>query len=360
MKIAITHGDANGVGYEVILKSLADEMILEMITPIIYGSSKVATIYRKMMELPNMQLNIIASADDADDNCVNIINSCDEDLKIEPGVASTETGRAAYDALERAVADLQQGAVDALVTAPIDKKTVQNDTFHFPGHTEYLEMCAGKSESLMILMNDRVRVALVTGHLPLSKVSSAVTKERIEHKAKLFNESLKRDMGVHRPKIAILSLNPHSGDNGLLGSEESSVITPAIEALREQGLLVYGPFASDGFFGAGEYARYDGVLAMYHDQGLAPFKAIAMDNGINFTAGLPFVRTSPDHGTAYDIAGKGIASETSLRHAIYWAIDICRNRDRYDEAIANPLKRQPQSQERSNDRYRGDRSRRES
>jgi 4-hydroxythreonine-4-phosphate dehydrogenase len=293
------------------------------------------------MELPQLQMNTIANATQAKDGDVNIINVVGEDFKIEPGVASKNAGEAAFAALERAVTDLRGGDIDVLVTAPINKETIQSDTFTFPGHTEYLQSSLGDGkEALMILANERLRIALVTTHLPISKIADAITKDAVIGKLRIFNDSLKRDFNIDNPRIAVLSLNPHAGDNGLLGSEESEVIAPAIEQAHEEKIFAFGPYAADGFFGTEAYRKFDGVLAMYHDQGLAPFKTIAMDSGVNFTAGLPYVRTSPDHGTGFDIANQGKASEESMRQAIYMAIDTFRSRQRYEQAYANPLRRQ--------------------
>lgn len=341
IKVGITHGDPNGVGYEVILKTLSDPRIPEICTPVIYGSAKIANYYRKGLELPQFQLNVVASGADAKDGDVNIVNVIDEDFKIEPGTLSKSAGLAAFTALERAVADLREGNIDVLVTAPISKDAIQSETFTFPGHTEYLESSIGDgAKSLMILASDRLRIALVTTHLPISKVAEAITTESVLEKIRIFNEALKRDFTVCKPRIAVLALNPHAGDGGLLGQEEAEVITPAIEQAQKERILAFGPYAADGFFGTEAYRKFDGVLAMYHDQGLAPFKTIAMDLGVNITAGLPYVRTSPDHGTGFDIAGQGVASEESMRQALYAALDIYRSRERHDGAHANPLRRQ--------------------
>jgi 4-hydroxythreonine-4-phosphate dehydrogenase len=294
-----------------------------------------------MLDLGPVQFNQIAEARDARDNVNNIINVVGEDTKVEPGVSSQIAGQAAFVALERAVADLKNGDIDALVTAPINKHNIQSETFTFPGHTEYLEASVGDgNKALMILCNERVRVALVTTHLPISKIPEAITKEAILEHLTTFKRSLIEDFGLEAPKIAVLSLNPHSGEEGLLGTEEQDVISPAIAEAKDNKILAFGPFAADGFWGSGQYSKFDGILAMYHDQGLAPFKTIAMESGINYTAGLPYVRTSPDHGTGYDIAGKGVANEDSMRQAIYSAIDILRNRRRHAEATRNPLRRQ--------------------
>lgn len=339
LKVGITHGDINGVGYEVILKMLEDNRMLELCTPIIYGSAKIISFYRKSLGLPPTQVNQIKDASEARQGVINVINVVGEEVHVEPGKSTKEAGQAAFAALEAAVADLSQEKIDTLVTAPINKENIQSELFSFPGHTEYLEASVG-GKSLMVLFNEQVRVALVTTHVPVSRIAENITVERIVEKLAIFSESLKRDFAINHPRIAVLSLNPHAGDNGLLGEEEKEVISPAIAQAQESGVECYGPYAADGFFGAGLFKKFDGVLAMYHDQGLAPFKTLAMESGVNFTAGLPIVRTSPDHGTGYDIAGQGLASERSMREALYAAIDIARNRVSYDEAHANPLRKQ--------------------
>jgi 4-hydroxythreonine-4-phosphate dehydrogenase len=264
-----------------------------------------------------------------------------EDVKVEPGTSTEIAGNAAFVALERAVADLRAGKVDTLVTAPINKHNIQSDTFSFPGHTEYLEASLGDgAKALMILFSDTMRVALVTTHLPIAKVPEAITKDSVLEKLRIFNKSLHSDFAIVAPRIAVLALNPHAGENGLLGSEETNVIIPAIEAAKEENIFAFGPYAADGFFGSGNFDKFDGILAMYHDQGLAAFKTMSMDQGVNYTAGLPFVRTSPDHGTGYDIAAQGIASPDSMRNAIYAAIDIFRNRKNDAIAHQNPLRKQ--------------------
>ncbi len=339
--IGISHGDINGVGYEVIIKTLSDPRLPEMCTPVIYGSAKILTAYRKMLGLPNLPVNVISEVQEAKPGTVNIINVVPDDTRIDPGQSTPEGGSAAYAALECAVTDLRSGAIDALVTAPINKANIQSSTFTFPGHTEYLEASLGEGtdKSLMILYNEVVKVALVTTHLPLSRIPQAITKDAIIEKLKIFDSSLRRDFGIVHPRIAVLSLNPHAGDGGLLGSEEQEIIIPAIQEARKERIECFGPYAADGFFGHGLFRSFDGVLAMYHDQGLAPFKAIAGGSGVNFTAGLSAVRTSPDHGTGYDIAGRGEADEASFLQAIYEAIDICNHRASYDAATSNPLKK---------------------
>lgn len=340
LRVGITHGDFNGVGYEVILKMLDDPRILELCTPVVYGSAKIAAYYRKGLELAfNIPFNQIQQASQARTDAVNIVNVIGQEAHIAPGESTPEAGEAAFIALERAVADLKEGTIDVLLTAPINKANIQSDTFRFAGHTEYLaSACGDGAEPLMILFNDRIRVALVTTHLPLAKIAEAITEDAIIAKLKLFNQSLTADFAIVKPRIAVLSLNPHAGDGGLLGTEEKEIIAPAIERARNQlKVHAFGPYPADGFFGNGLYTKFDGVLAMYHDQGLAPFKTLAMESGVNFTAGLPYVRTSPDHGTGYDIAGKGVASEASMRAALYAAIDIFRSRRTHEEMTASPL-----------------------
>lgn len=340
IRVGITHGDINGVGYEVILKAFSDPTMLELCTPIIYGSPKVAAYHRKAMDIQTT-FSIVNSRADIQDGRVNILNCTEDELKVELTKPTAEAGKAALSALEKALQDYREGVFDVLVTAPINKHTIQSDTFHFPGHTEYIEERVGKGEkALMILLKDDFRVALVTGHIPVSEISITLTKELIMEKMAIFHRSLKQDFGIDSPRIAVLSLNPHAGDEGLIGTEEQTVIIPAMQEMMAKGVLCFGPYPADGFMGSGNYAHFDGILAMYHDQGLAPFKALAMDEGVNFTAGLPIVRTSPAHGTAYDIAGQGIASEDSFRQAIYVALDVFRNRQIEREINARPLRKQ--------------------
>lgn len=338
-RVAITHGDTNGIGYEVIFKTFAEPSMLELCTPIIYGSPKVATYHRNALGI-QANFTIINSAEEAHPGRLNLLTAFDEDVKVDLGTPSKEAGAAALAALERAMKDYKDGLFDVLVTAPINKNNIQGESFNFCGHTEYLENRAGGgSKALMILANDIMKIALVTTHLPIREVAQAISVDKIVEKATIFNDSLKRDFRVSAPRIAVLSLNPHSGDNGLLGTEEQEIIAPAVKKLAENGILAFGPYAADGFFGHDTYTAFDGVLAMYHDQGLAPFKALDMGNGVNYTAGLPIVRTSPDHGTAYEIAGKCQADEASFRQAVYMAVDVFRNRCLYDEPFANPLKK---------------------
>lgn len=330
IRVAITQGDTNGIGYEIILKMLEDPRIADLYTIIVYGSAKAAAFYRKAMNLAQVQFQRVDDAADARDGIYNIINVVGEDLKIEPGVASREAGIAALAALEAAVADIKAGKVDVLVTAPINKHSIQSSEFCFPGHTEYLEAALAQDGSddraMMMMCAGDLRIALATAHMPLSKVAESITKELIADKIERLNGILKRDFGICSPRIAVLGLNPHAGEMGLLGAEEADAIEPAVTEAREKKILAFGPYAADGFFGAGHYKHFDGILAMYHDQGLTPFKTLAMDAGVNYTAGLSAVRTSPDHGTGYDIAAQGKANPESLRQALYLAVDIYRRR----------------------------------
>jgi 4-hydroxythreonine-4-phosphate dehydrogenase len=336
----ISHGDINGIGYEVIIKALSDPMINEICTPIVYGSPKVAAYHRKALNINNFSFNNIRSADEAHARKSNMINCLDDNTRVELGKSTTHGGEAALISLERAVTDLKNGKIDVLITAPIDKHNVQSDKFNFKGHTEYLKSKAGADEVLMFMIGESMRIGFVTGHIPLSKVSEMINVEVILRKLKLMHNSLLADFAIRKPKIAVLGLNPHAGDNSLLGNEEAEIIIPAVQQAQKEGILVFGPYPADGFFGAGMFTKFDGILSMYHDQGLTPFKALSFDTGVNYTAGLPFVRTSPVHGTAFAIAGKGEASESSFRQAVYVACDIFRNRQLYSEITKNPLKHQ--------------------
>lgn len=340
IRIGITQGDINGIGYEIILKTFSEPEIFELCTPIVYGSPKLAAYHKKVLELTT-QYNTITTASEADYNSINIINCNNDEVHIELGVSSKESGKAAHEALERAVNDYKSGEIDVLVTAPINKDAIQDCDFNFPGHTEFLqERMNDEEKALMILCCDNLRIALATTHIPLRDVATTITSELLEEKITIFNHSLKKDFNIDAPKIAVFALNPHAGDNGIIGNEEEEIIKPVIEKLSKEGVLCYGPFPADGFMGSSKYLSFDGILAMYHDQGLAPMKALGMENGVNFTAGLSIVRTSPAHGVAYDIAGKGEADENSFRQAIYTAIDIYRNRKRYEYAYRNPLRKQ--------------------
>lgn len=336
MKIGITQGDVNGIGYEVIMKALQDMEIIEDFVPIIYGSPKAAAYHRKALNVAQFSLNNINTPDEAHPKRINILTCGDDNIKVELGKSTEAAGMAAFEALQAAVRDLSDGKIDAIVTAPINKKNIQNENFHFPGHTEYLEQAA-QAPALMLLVAGKLRVGVVAGHVPICQVAQYITKDKILSKLRILNRSLRQDFNIDGPRIAVLGLNPHSGDHGLLGEEEETIIGPAIEQAQSEGICAMGPYPADGLFGSDALGKFDAILAMYHDQGLAPFKALAFTSGVNFTAGLPIVRTSPDHGTAYDIAGLGKADPTSMREAIYLAMDIVRNRTINQELEANKL-----------------------
>ncbi len=337
IRVGITHGDLNGIGYEVIIKTLMDIRIFELFTPVVYGSSRVASYHRKTIGIDNFSFNLIKDADFANPKRSNIINCYDKEIKINLGESTDIAGKLAYLALERAVKDLKDNKIDVLVTAPINKKNIQSDDFIFPGHTEYLTQKFDCKDSLMLMVSNKLRIGVITGHIPIKDVSSSITEELILKKIKILNDSLIKDFGIIKPKIALLGLNPHAGDQGLIGDEEQKIIIPGIKKACDKNILAFGPYAADGFFGSSNFAKFDGILAMYHDQGLIPFKTLSFDKGVNFTAGLPIVRTSPGHGTAYDIAGQNQASPNSLRDAIYLACDIYRKRLEYEKLNANPL-----------------------
>jgi 4-hydroxythreonine-4-phosphate dehydrogenase len=339
IRVAITHGDINGVGYEVIIKTFSDSRMFDVCTPVLYGSSKVASYPKKLLTSvqQDMNFNSIRDANDAQDRKYNVVNLTQEEIKIDLGKSTEIAGALSRESLNRACADLKAGKVDVLVTAPINKRNIQAPDFDFPGHTEYLSHQFGSS-SLMLMVCDRIRIGIVTNHLALKDVPSALTHDLLTEKLRLLNESLKRDFGITTPKIAVLALDPHAGDNGVIGDFDQKVIRPVIDEAQAGGMLAYGPFPSDGFFGSSEFNKFDGVLALYHDQGLIPFKLMSFTEGVNYTAGLPYVRTSPAHGTGYDIAGHDRASEQSFRSAVYLACNVLRNRREYDELTANPLK----------------------
>ncbi|MCC6600215.1 MAG: 4-hydroxythreonine-4-phosphate dehydrogenase PdxA [Crocinitomicaceae bacterium] len=341
LRVAITSGDINGIGVETILRVFSDLRMTDLLTPVIYAHPEVIRYYKKINNIEEFQYNGINTAAEAVHRKVNLINAWKEYKGIpEPGKATREAGEFSFRSLEMAVQDLASNKVDVLVTAPINKDMIQSRDFSFPGHTEYLAKIAGTDKVLMFLVSSTLKVGIVTGHLPLKDVAPNITKEKILGKLALMQESLIRDFTINKPRIAVLGLNPHAGDNGLLGNEEKEIIAPAVREAYDKGMYVFGPYGADGFFGSGTYTQFDAVLAMYHDQGLTPFKALAFDSGVNYTAGLPIVRTSPDHGTGYDIAGKGKADESSLRAAIFLACDIYRSRKRYREMSANPLQKQ--------------------
>lgn len=340
IRVGITVGDINGIGPEVIIKSLRNPDILIDCIPIIYGSSKMMTFHKKTINDDLFQFIGISDASEAQARKVNIVQSWTEVADIQLGVANQNGGKHAFMSLEKATQDLASGKIDVLVTAPISKETIHSAGFKFPGHTEYLADLSGKEEALMMMVSGDLRVALVTSHIALKEVPTAITQEAILNKIKELDSSLRKDFGIVRPKIAVLGLNPHAGEKGEMGTEESEFITPAIQKANEEGILTFGPYPADGFFGSKQYTQFDATLAMYHDQGLTGFKSLAFDDGVNFTAGLPIVRTSPDHGTAFDIAGKDLANEQSMRSAIYLAMDVYRTRQWVKEISSDPL--QPQ------------------
>ena len=339
LKLGITIGDINGVSVEVIIKALSDERMLSQFTPIIYGSSKVLSYHKNIVNSKNFQFSSISRADGAKYNRVNVLNCWDETANIELGKATKEAGKFAHIALDRAIRDFQQNQIDGLITAPINKNAMKMADFPFPGHTEFISDKFKSSNSLMMMISDTLKVALVTNHEPVNKVSSLITKENVTKKLNILNKTLIQDFGIEKPIIAVLGLNPHAGDDGAIGTEDETEVRPAIIEAKKNGMSIMGPYSADGFFGSNQFQKFDAILAMYHDQGLIPFKALSFGKGVNFTAGLPIIRTSPDHGTAYDIAGKNLADESSLRSAIYAALDIARTRSDYHESRENALER---------------------
>lgn len=344
--VGISQGDINGIGLEVIIKTFLEPQMLEICTPVVFGSAKTAMYHRKALNIEDFSFNLIRDFSEINYKRANLMGVYDEEVTVELGKQTATGGKYAFKSLEAASTALAQGKIDVLVTAPINKENIRSDEFKFPGHTEYLDEKFGDGNSLMFLVSETLKVAVVTGHIPVTQIVQSLTTEKILKKIQVLNRSLIQDFGVRKPKIAVLGLNPHAGDNGVIGQEEQQTILPAIQRAKDEGILTYGPYPADGFFGNGTYRQFDAVLAMYHDQGLIPFKTIAFHSGVNFTAGLPIIRTSPDHGTAYDIAGKNLASEESFRKAIYTAIDIYRIRKQNAEISTNPLKINPIKRER--------------
>ena len=338
--IGITIGDTNGIGPEVILKTLSDHRILNFFTPIVYGSVKVLNYYSKRINFNyNFNYNIIKSVHQAREKKINVIECWNREVEVNPGVDNKTGGDCALRALRKSSEDLRRNGIQAVVTGPINKNNIQGENFNFPGHTEFFTALDKENkESLMLLCSEDLRVGVATGHVPLHDVEKNLTKEVLRHKISIFLSSLQTDFAIQKPKIALMGLNPHAGEGGLLGEQEENIILPVIREFKEKGFLVYGPFPADGFFGKGQYAKFDGVLGMYHDQGLIPFKTLSFGQGVNYTSGLSFVRTSPDHGTAYDIAGKGIADENSMRKAIYLALGIIRSREELKELNRSGIK----------------------
>ena len=336
--VGITHGDINSISYEVIIKTCVDQRITELFTPIVYGTSKAASYHRKMLNIPDFSFNIIHSADQASTKKANLISISEKEVKIEMGESSIAAGELALLSINAAVEDLKKGLIDVLVTAPVNKHNVQDAAnFPFTGHTGYLAEKFGIKSYLMLMVGENLRIGVVTEHIAVNQIAGSLTTELISEKVTILEESLRKDFDIRKPRIALLGLNPHAGDGGLIGNEEQEIIMPAIKAAQQKGLLVYGPYPADGFFASSAYKQFDAVLAMYHDQGLIPFKTLNFEDGVNFTAGLPYVRTSPAHGTAYDIAGKDQASADSMRAATYLACEIFKNRMQWEELNKNPL-----------------------
>lgn len=325
--IGITIGDINGIGPEVIIKALSDTRILDHITPVVFGSTKVLSFYRKMLEFEDFHYSQLRSISDLNLRKVNVVNCWPEMIEIKVGQVTKEAGNCAYLALREAVNYLKEDKIDAIVTAPINKKNIQREDFKFVGHTDFITEELGVTENLMLMVNENLRIGVVTAHIPINEVSKNLSQEGVEKKLNIMIKTLKKDFGIDKPKVALLGLNPHAGEEGLLGKEESEIIEPVISKYKNKGHLVFGPFPSDGFFGTLQYQKYDGILAMYHDQGLIPFKMLGFESGVNYTAGIPKVRTSPDHGTAYSIAGKNIASPSSMREALYLAANTVKIRN---------------------------------
>lgn len=342
IRVGITIGDVNGVGPEVIIKALKDNRILQDCTPVIYGSTRTMSYHKKAIREDEFVYQSCKSADEAVPRKINIVNVWNDEIKFDLGKATEIGGKYAFLSLERATEDLASNKIDVLVTAPISKEAIQKAGFQFPGHTEYLAHLSGMDEALMMMVGPSLRVALVTSHIPLKDIPQTLTRERVLQKIKAMELSLRKDFGVIRPKIAVFGLNPHAGENGKMGTEEAEIIAPAINHAQNEGILAFGPYPADGFFGSSAMKQFDGILAMYHDQGLTAFKAIVFEDGVNYTAGLPVVRTSPDHGTAFDIVGENKASGQSMRSAIYLAMDIYRTRQFVKEIHANPLQEQKQ------------------
>jgi len=335
--LGITIGDINGINFELIIKAFEDERMLNHCTPIIYASSRVANYHCKSLNYKNINFNVIHSADKAHPQKLNLINAWDDEVRVELGKIKAEAGQYARLSLEACAGDLEKGLLDGMVTCPINKSSMQSEGFDFPGHTEYLQQKFGGEDALMLMTHEALKVGVITGHIPVRSISDAITQSLIQTKIKTLHESLVQDFGIDKPKIAVMGLNPHAGDYGLLGNEEAEVISPAIEAAKADDYLAFGPYPADGFFGSKHFTAFDGILAQYHDQGLGPFKAITFGEGVNYTAGLRIVRASPDHGPGYALAGKGQADESSFRKALFKAVEIINSRKDYATIHANPL-----------------------
>jgi 4-hydroxythreonine-4-phosphate dehydrogenase len=336
--IGISQGDINGIGLETIIKTFSDPAMLEVCTPVLFSSGKTVSYHRKALQAEHFNYNIISGLDNIPSRKFNLYNCYNEEVPVELGKETAQGGLYAVKSLQIACDALEKGKIDALVTAPINKHNTRTDAFPYSGHTSYLDERFGKGNSLMMLISGDLRVALLTEHIPVAEVAASISVEKILKKLSTLNKTLKEDFSIQKLRIAVLGLNPHAGDGGILGKEEKEIIEPAIKKAFQYGLLVYGPYPADGFFGNMAFKKFDAVLAMYHDQGLIPFKYMAFETGVNFTAGISVIRTSPDHGTAYDIAGKNKASEASFRHAVYMAVDLVKTRKQYKKLTSNPLK----------------------
>lgn len=347
IRVGITHGDVNSISYEVIIKSLLDQRLVETYTIIVYGSSKVASYHKKTLDIADFNFNLVKRADSAHPRRPNIVNIVEDEVKIDLGKSTKTAGDLSLLALEMATDDLMRNHLDVLVTAPINKDNIQSEKFAFPGHTEYLANKFHTKDYLMLMVSQQIRLGVITGHIPLNRIAAELNEELVLSKINIMNLSLKRDFGILKPRIAVLAVNPHAGDKGLIGNEDETIIRPAIEKAYAKDVMAFGPYPADGFFGYGHFSEFDGILAIYHDQGMIPFKLLSFEEGVNYTAGLPFIRTSPAHGTAYDIAGKNEAKPEAFRNSIYLACDIFNNRLAYDELMSNRLpsaSKEPESQ----------------
>ena len=345
IRVGITHGDVNSISYEIIIKTLQDPRLLENYTTIVYGSSKAASYHRKTLNINDFNFNLVKNAESAHARRANIINILEDEVKIDLGKSTPIGGELALLSLEMATDDLIKNEIDIIVTAPINKKNIQSPKFAFPGHTEYLARKFNTKDYLMLMIGSSVRIGVITGHIPLNKVSETLNEDLIMRKIMIMHRSLIRDFNIMKPRIALLALNPHAGDDGLIGNEDDTILKPAIDKAYQQGMMVFGPYPADGFFGSDTFHQFDGILAVYHDQGMIPFKLLSFEDGVNFTAGLPYVRTSPAHGTAFEIAGKNIANPEAFRNAVYLGCEIFNNRMEFDQLNANALHPAPEEPE---------------
>lgn len=339
-KIGISIGDLNGIGIEVVMKAFSDKRMFDHCTPIVYGSSKAMSYHKKALEMNDFQYNVVSGPEKAKQGALNVYNCWTEEVNIKLGHPDPDLGKFAYRALEAVNYDVSEGKIDAIITAPINKAHLSEEGKPFTGQTEFFAEKQKASSSLMFLVSEEMKVGLVTNHVPVKDVASKITTKKILEKLKVMNHSLQNDFMIERPKIAVLALNPHAGDGGIIGMEDTEIVAPAVAKAKDEKILAFGPYAADGFFGTSAFSNFDGILAMYHDQGLVPFKLLSFGHGVNFTAGLPIVRTSPDHGTAYNIAGQGVANEASFRQSVFAAADIYRNRKAFKEIKENGINKE--------------------